>query len=69
MIKYLAGLSEHTLTPEQSRKQVSLLYVCNDLEHIGDIMSSLVDISSKIRKHGLELSDAGWHEIEHARPS
>lgn len=64
VVKYLAGLSEHTLTPEQSGKQVSLLYVCNDLEHIGDIMSSLVDISSKIRKHGLELSDAGWHEIE-----
>lgn len=64
VVRYLAGLSEHTLTSEQSEKQVSLLYVCNDLEHIGDVISSLIDISGKIQEQNLEMSQAGWDEIE-----
>lgn len=64
VVKYLAGLSEHSLTSRQSEKQVLLLYVCSYLEHIGDIVSSLTDISWKIQEKNLELSDAGWREIE-----
>lgn len=62
--KYLAELSETNLTSEQSEKQVSLLYVCNDLEHVADIITSLIDVSEKIHGRKLELSDAGWSEIE-----
>lgn len=36
---YLTRLSESELTEELSRQEIGLLYVINDLEHIGDIIS------------------------------
>ncbi|WP_366922261.1 Na/Pi cotransporter family protein [Metallumcola ferriviriculae] len=62
--RYLSRLAQGNLSEGQSEVQVKMLYVCNDLEHLGDVMMGMLQIGQKIRREGLELSGEGWDEIE-----
>lgn len=61
---YLSRIAQGEITPELSRKCSALLYIVDDLEHIGDIVSK--NITSYIKKKidfNLSFSDEGIKEI------
>jgi phosphate:Na+ symporter len=61
---YLTNVSAGELPAELSRKNVALLYIVDDLEHIGDIISkSLMTYSKKKIDQGLQFSEQGLTEI------
>lgn len=62
---YLTQLSEHALSEEQSKKEIGLLYVINDLENIGDLIDKnlmMLGIKKIEGKH--RFSGQGWDEIQ-----
>jgi len=61
--RYLARISQRNLSEGQSEQQVRLLYVCNDMEHAGDVMMSMIQIAEKMEQQGMELSVEGWQEL------
>jgi len=50
--KYITSLAERDIQEEQSQLQVKYLYVINDLEHIGDIVQSLIKGHQKALDEG-----------------
>jgi phosphate:Na+ symporter len=62
--RYLTTLSQGSLTEEQSRQEISLLYIVDDLEHIGDtIDKSLMELARKKIDFALSFSQEGEEEI------
>ncbi len=62
--RYLTTLAQADLTPEQSEREVSLLYIVDDLEHIGDLIDkSLMELARKKMDLGLHFSPEGEEEI------
>ncbi len=61
--RYLARISQRNLSEGQSEQQVRLLYVCNDMEHAGDVMMSMIQIAEKMDQQGMQLSTEGWQEL------
>lgn len=64
IVGYLAALSQNPLSSQQSEEEVKLLYISNDLEHLGDTCIQLASIVHKTQDRGMELSREGWGEIE-----
>ncbi len=62
--RYLSRLAQGNLSEGQSEQQIKMLYVCNDLEHLGDVMMGMLQIGQKLRREGLDLSEEGWRELE-----
>lgn len=63
---YLTRLSEQSLAPEQSKREVSLLFLIQDLENIGDIVDkNLMELAKKKISNHLEFSAEGARDIEH----
>lgn len=63
---YLTQINFDSLTAEQSKDIFILLYVVDDLEHIGDLIDkNLVPLIEKKIDYGLEFSDKGLEEISH----
>lgn len=63
IINYLASLSQNALTAEESRKAASILYIVNDLEHIGDALTKLSLLARKMIDLGLAFSPEGIQEL------
>ncbi len=62
--RYLTTLAQSDLTPEQSEREVSLLYIVDDLEHIGDLIDkSLMELARKKMDLRLRFSPEGEEEI------
>ncbi len=62
--KYLTSLSQGDLTEEQSEREVSLLYIVADLEHIGDLIDkNLMELARKKIDFGLNFSPEGERDI------
>ncbi len=62
--RYLTTLAQGTLTEEQSRREISLLYIVDDLEHIGDVVDkNLMALAGKKIGYGLSFSSEGEAEI------
>lgn len=63
---FLTRLTEHGLTPEQSKREVSLLFMIQDLENIGDIIDkNLMELAKKKSAGRHEFSCDGSRDIEH----
>lgn len=62
--KYVTSLENDQLTEELTNKSIQVLYVANDLEHIGDIMTNIVKKARMLRIQGLEFSEEGLGELE-----
>ncbi|MCX7785986.1 MAG: Na/Pi symporter [candidate division WOR-3 bacterium] len=61
---YLTKLSSSEMTPELSQKNIALLYIVDDLEHIGDIVSkSLMAYTKKKIDYSLQFSEQGLQEL------
>ena len=63
---YLTKLSQQELSADQSKREVELLYIVDELEHIGDIVSkNLMSYAYKKINQGLLFSREGMREIEY----
>ncbi|HHY46602.1 MAG TPA: Na/Pi cotransporter family protein [Firmicutes bacterium] len=60
---YLVDVSKGDLDDEESRTNMNLLYVINDLEHIGDILVNLSHFARKKEDSNLSFSHEGQEEI------
>jgi phosphate:Na+ symporter len=64
IISYLTKISSGELPTDQSKRNVALLYIVDDLEHIGDIVSkSLMSYTKKKIDNGLFFSEQGMQEL------
>jgi phosphate:Na+ symporter len=63
--KYLTKISFETLSEEHSKEVFRLLYVVDDLEHIGDLIDkNLIPLVEKKIDHSLVFSEKGVEEIK-----
>ncbi|PKP54841.1 hypothetical protein CVT91_17935, partial [Candidatus Atribacteria bacterium HGW-Atribacteria-1] len=63
--KYLTKISFETLSAEHSKEVFRLLYVVDDLEHIGDLIDkNLIPLMEKKIDHSLIFSEKGVEEIK-----
>ncbi len=63
--RYLSHLGEQGLSEEQSRRQIGVLYVVNDIENIGDIIvKNLVELALKKVEGQHIFSEEGWRELK-----
>lgn len=61
---YLTKLSQQGLTEEQSKREVGLLYLISELEHIGDVVDKSMLQMARQKIHGHHtFSEEGWAEI------
>lgn len=62
---YLTKLSQKELTPAQSEREIALLNIVDDLEHIGDLISkNIMTYARKKIEEGFYFSDQGFDEIK-----
>ncbi|MDO9575535.1 MAG: PhoU domain-containing protein, partial [bacterium] len=62
---YLVHLSESEISLELSKRSAALLYVVDELEHIGDVISkSLMVYANKKIKSGFVFSKEGFSQIK-----
>jgi phosphate:Na+ symporter len=62
--QYLTKLRVQSLTEEQARREIALLFVITDLEAIGDVIDkNLMELAEKKRRGGHRFSEQGWSEI------
>lgn len=61
---YITKISQKVLTEEESRREVAILTLVNDLENIGDIIDkNVMDLARKKISNGLSFSEEGQKEI------
>lgn len=60
---HLTDISEGELEREEAQKVFRMLYVVNDLEHIGDLVVGVLHGQRKRIEEGLQFSDDGKREI------
>ncbi|MGE5706696.1 MAG: Na/Pi cotransporter family protein, partial [Bacteroidota bacterium] len=63
IINYLSSLSQNALTEEESRRASAILYIVNDLEHIGDMLTKLSLLGKKRIEMALIFSEQGIAEL------
>ncbi|HEY8463167.1 MAG TPA: Na/Pi cotransporter family protein [Bacillota bacterium] len=62
--KYVTQLGNGRLQEDIMNKCVQILYVANDLEHVGDLMVTIIKSTRKLMTEDLEFSKEGMGEIE-----
>lgn len=62
--KYVTSLGNKNLQEDLMHKSIQILYVANDLEHIGDIIINVAKHARKLNVEDLEFSEEGFKEIE-----
>ncbi len=61
---YITKLSQKILTENESKREVAILTLVNDLENIGDIIDkNIMELGKKKISNGLHFSDEGQKEI------
>lgn len=60
---YVTEASRELLDDDDSRRATNILTFTTDLEHIGDIVENLVEITAKKIKKNMQFSDDGFAEI------
>ena len=62
--RYLTKLGNQSLSDELLERSMKTLYVANDLEHVGDIMITVVKQAQKIKTEAIEFSEEGQGELQ-----
>ena len=60
---YVTEASRERLDDEDSRRTTNILTFTTDLEHIGDIVENLMELTTKKIKKNMQFSDDGFAEI------
>ncbi len=64
LVSYLTTLGQSTLTDEESRGEIKLVYITDDIESIGDIIDkNIMPLAKKMIEGDLSFSEEGWLEI------
>lgn len=63
IINYLSILGQSPLSGDEAKKATGLLYIVNDLEHIGDTIARLGKLGRKKMENGLMFSKEGVQEL------
>ena len=61
---YVSKIRSNTLPEDLAEWNVQILYVANDLEHIGDIVVNATNLARKFVQGGTEFSGEGMRELE-----
>lgn len=62
---YLSKIGQNKLSPEQSKREIALLYIIADFEQIADIIErNFMFISHEKIKRSLRFSDEGFNDIK-----
>ncbi|HBR27899.1 MAG TPA: hypothetical protein DD789_00525 [Firmicutes bacterium] len=61
---YVSKISAATSSEDLTQRNVQILYIANDLEHIGDIIISGIDLARKFNRKGTDFSGEGLRELE-----
>jgi len=62
--RYLISVAQGSLTEDQSRREISLLNIVDNLEHVGDLIDkSLMELARKKIDFGLHFSSGGEQDI------
>lgn len=64
IVKYVTSLDLNNYSEDLLLRSLQVLYVANDLEHIGDILLNISHIGMKITFEQLAFSQEGYSEIE-----
>ncbi len=63
--RYVTKLSQQSMSPEETRREIDLLSFSNNLENLGDIVDrNIMELAKKKIYAGLDFSEAGQKEIE-----
>jgi len=61
---YITKISQKILTESESKREIAVLTLINDLENIGDIIDkNMMELAKKMIDHGLRFSADGQKEI------
>lgn len=60
---YLSDISQQTLDKESAQKVIDLLFIINDMEHIGDRFEKMLLKGHRILKDDLKFSEEGVEEL------
>lgn len=61
---YLSDLSQKTMDATSAQKVINLLFIINDLEHMGDRFEKMLRKGYKIRRDDLSFSQEGLEELQ-----
>ncbi len=61
---YVTSIGNNGVSDETMQKTIQILYVANDLEHIGDIMTTISKNAQKLYNENINLSREGLEELE-----
>ncbi|QDL10159.1 Na/Pi cotransporter family protein [Brasilonema octagenarum UFV-E1] len=62
--RYLTQLDTNSMTQEQARREIVLLYICTDLEAIGDIIDKqLMRLVKRQRRKQIAFSNEEWNDL------
>ncbi len=64
IVKYLADVSQKSLTQSQSRLISSLMHAINDIERIGDLSENIVELAESRIENELVFSDSAIQELK-----
>jgi phosphate:Na+ symporter len=61
---YLTQLDEETMTEEQARQDITLLYIISDLEAMGDVMTKrFMSLARRRSRNQILFSEEGWEDL------
>lgn len=61
---YLSDLSQKTMDSASAQKVINLLFIINDLEHMGDRFEKMLRKGYQIRREDLQFSQEGLEELQ-----
>lgn len=62
--RYLTQLDEDSMTEEQARREIALLYIITDLEEIGDLIDKqFMRLARRKRRGQIAFSNEGWEDL------
>jgi phosphate:Na+ symporter len=61
---YVSKVSSTALSEDLAQRSVQILYIANDLEHIGDIIINGIDLARKFSQGRTDFSGEGMRELE-----
>lgn len=65
VIKYLIGLSQFSLSQEQSQKLMALMHAVNDAERIGDLIENIMELAETKINENLPFSEQAMNELDY----
>lgn len=64
-VSYLTKLGQGILDNEESKIEIGLLYITDDLESIGDVVDkNIIPLARKMLENKLTFSEEGWEDIK-----